>query len=109
MLDCVEPEVAPQPDGWPPRPEIIIERCKTVWESFKTFNHDAVISAATHTLAMIRSHYLATNLQVVGEGFAEGLGEVETDRLEDEEEDVAKKLAGDIDLFGDMDGDGDAR
>jgi len=46
---------------------------------------------------------------VVGEGFSEGLDEAETERLEDEVEDVAKKLASDIDLFGDTDSCGGAR
>ena len=59
VLDCIEPEVAPQPDGRPPCPDIVIDRCKTSWESF---NRDAVVSTATHVLAVVRSHYLATNL-----------------------------------------------
>ena len=109
VLDCVELEVAPQPNGRPPRPDIVIERCKTAWESFKTFNHDVVVSAATHTLAVVRSHYPATDLQAIGEGFAEGLGEADTEQLEDEVEDAVKKLAGDIDLFGDTDNGGEAR
>ena len=37
------------------------------------------------------------------------MGEAEHQQLEDEVEDPAKKLAGDIDLFGEMDGDGEAR
>ena len=41
--------------------------------------------------------------------FTEGLGEAETQQLEDEMEDAAKKLASDIDLFGEMGGDGEAR
>ena len=61
------------------------------------------VSAATHALAVVRSHYPATDLQAIGGGFAEGLSEVETQQLEDEVEDTAKKLAGDIDLFDEMD------
>ena len=106
VLDCIEIEVAPQPDGRPPHPDIIIERCKMAWESFKNFNHDAVVSAATHTLAVVRSHYPATNLQAIGGGYVEGLSEADTQQLEDEVEDAAKKLAGDIDLFGETDGNG---
>ena len=53
VLDCVEPEAAPQPDGRPTRPDVIVERCKMAWESFKGFNHDAVASAATHVLAVV--------------------------------------------------------
>ena len=62
VLDCIKPEVAPQLDGRPPRSDIIIERCQTAWESFKGFNHDTVITAATHALAVVRSHYPATDL-----------------------------------------------
>ena len=109
VLACVELETAPQPDDRTPRPDIIIERCKTMWESFKSFNCDAVVTAATHTLAVVRSHYPATDLEAIGDGYVEGLREVETQRLEDEVEDVAKKLAGDIDLFGETDGSGEAQ
>ena len=58
---------------------------------------------------MVRSHYLAIDLQVIGARFAGGMGEAEHQQLEDEVEDAAKKLAGDIDLFGEMDGDSEAR
>ena len=109
MLACVEPETAPQPDDRPPRPDIIIERCKTVWESFKSFNRDAVVTAATHTLAVVWSHYPATVLAAIGGGYAEGLSKAETQWLEDEVEDAAKKLASDIDLFGETDGSGEAQ
>ena len=80
-----------------------------MWESFKGFNRDAVVSTTTHTLAVVRSHYPATDLQAIGGRFAEGLSEAETQQLEDEVENVAKKLVGDIDLFGEMDGNGGAQ
>ena len=106
MLDCIEPEVAPQPDGRPPRLNIVIERCKTVWESF---NHDAVVTGITHALAVVRSHYQSVDLQAIGARFTEGLSEAETQQLEDEVEDAAKKLASDIDLFGETSGDEETR
>ena len=53
VLDCVDMEVAPQPDGRPPHPDTIIDRCKAAWENFKSFNHDATITAVTHTLAVV--------------------------------------------------------
>ena len=109
VLDCVDLEVAPQPDGRPPHPDTIIERCKAVWENFKGFNHDAIVTAVTHALAVVRSHYPSTDLQAIGARFARGIGMMEHQQLEDEVEDTAKKLAGDIDLFGKMDGDGEAR
>ena len=58
---------------------------------------------------MVRSHYQSVDLQAIGAGFTEGMGEVETQQLEDKVEDAAKKLAGDIDLFGETSGDGEAR
>ena len=98
--------MAPQPDGRLPRPDIVIERCKTAWESF---NRDAIVTAITHALAVVQSHYQSIDLQTIGAGFTEGMGEVKTQQLEDEVEDAGKKLAGDIDLFGETDGDGGAR
>ena len=62
VLDCVDLEVAPQPDGRPPCPDIVIERFKMAWESFKSFNHDAVVSVATQAVAVVRSHYPAIDL-----------------------------------------------
>ena len=62
LLDCVDLEVAPQPNGRPPRSDTIIERCKAVWENFKSFNRDAIVTAVTHALAVVRSHYPAIDL-----------------------------------------------
>ena len=108
VLDCINMEVA-QPNDRPPHPDTIIDRCKAAWENFKSFNCDAIVTAVTHALAVVRSHYPTIDLQAIGVGFAGGIGAMEHQQLEDEVEDVAKKLAGDIDLFGEMDGDGEAR
>ena len=109
VLDCVEAKTAPRPDGRPIRPDIVVERCKMAWESFKGFNHDAVASATTHVLVVVRSHYPTADLQSIGGGYAEGLSDAETQQLEDEVEDAAKKLADDINLFGETGGDGEAQ
>ena len=77
MLDCVDMEVAPQPDGRPPCPDTIIDRCKVAWEDFKSFNHDATITAVTHTLVVVRSHYPIIDLQAIGAGFTRGTGAME--------------------------------
>ena len=53
VLDYVNLEVAPQPNGRPPHPDTIIDRCKATWENFKSFNRDATISTVTHALAVI--------------------------------------------------------
>ena len=74
MLDCVDLEAAPQPDGRPPRSDTIIQRCKAAWESF---NRDAIVTAITHALAVVQSHYQSIDLQTIGAGFTEGMGEAE--------------------------------
>ena len=70
---------------------------------------DAIVSVATHVLVVVRSHYPTIDLQSIGDGFAKGLSDAETQQLEDEVEDAAKKLAGDIYLFGETDGNGGAQ
>ena len=77
MLDCVDMEVAPQPDGRPPRQDTIIDRCKAEWENFKSFNRDTTITAVTHALAVVRSHYPAIDLQAIGAKFSRGMGAAE--------------------------------
>ena len=72
MLDCVDLEVAPQPDGRPPHPDTIIDRCKAAWENFKSFNHDTTVIAVTHALAVVWSYYPAIDLQVIGLDLLEG-------------------------------------
>ena len=56
MLDCIDMEAAPQPNDRPPRLDTIINRCKAVWENFKSFNRDATISVVTHALVVVWSH-----------------------------------------------------
>ena len=109
VLDCVDMEVAPQPDCRSPCPDTIIDKCKAAWENFKSFNHDTTITAITHALAVVRSHYPIIDLQAIGARFARGMGVMEHQQLEDEVEDVARKLAGDVDLFGEMDSNGQAK
>ena len=72
MLDYIDMEVAPQPYDRPPLPDTIIDRCKAVWENFKSFNRDAIVTAVTHALAVVWSHYHAIDLQAIGAGFARG-------------------------------------
>ena len=62
-----------------------------------------------HALAVVRSHYPTINLQAIGARFARGTGVTRQEQLKDEVEDAAKKLADDVDLFGEMDGDDQAK
>ena len=63
----------------------------------------------THALAVVRSHYPAINLRAIGTGFARGTGAMKQEQLKDEVEDASKKLAGDVDMFGEVDGEGQAQ
>ena len=62
VLDCVDLEPGIQLDDRWQRSDTIIQRCKAAWENFKSFNRDAIVFAATHALAMVRSHYPAIDL-----------------------------------------------
>ena len=55
---------------------------------------------------VVRSHYPAINLRVIEAGFARGTSAMKEEQLKDEVEDTAKSLAGDVNLFGEVDGDG---
>ena len=109
MLDYIDMEVAPPPNDRPPCPDTIIDRCKAVWVNFKSFNHDGTISIMTHTLAVVRSHYPTINLRAIGAGFARGTGATKQEQLKDDVEDTTKRLLGDVDLFGEVDCDGQAQ
>ena len=108
VLDCVDVEPVPRPDGRQQGLDTIVQRCKAAWENFKNFNRDAVLTAATHALAVVWSHYPSIDIQSIGGGFANGLSDAQTQQLEDDVEDVAKILVGDIDLFGETETIGEA-
>ena len=78
VLDCVDVEPAPRPDGRQQGLDTIVQRCKAAWENFKNFNRDAILTAATHALAVVRSHYPSVDIQLIGGGFADGLSDVQT-------------------------------
>ena len=77
VLDCIDMEVAPQPNNRPPCPDAIIDRCKAAWENFKSFNLDAIVTTVTHALAVVRSHYPTVDLQAIGARFTGGTGATE--------------------------------
>ena len=86
VLDCIDMEVASQPDDRPPCSDAIMDRCKVAWENFKSFNEDATVSIMTHTLAMVRSHYPTINLRVIAAGFGKGTGATKQEKLKDDVE-----------------------
>ena len=106
VLDCVDLEPAPQPNGRPQCLDTINHRCRAAWENFKSFNRDATIFVVTHALAVVWSHYPTINLRAIGVGFTRGTGVTKQEQLKDEVEDTAKSLADNVDLFGEADGEG---
>ena len=108
MLDCIDMEVAPQPNDRPPCLDAVIDRCKAAWENFKGFNRDTTVSVMTHALVVVWSHYPAINLRAIGAGFARETGATKQE-LKDEVEDAAKRLAGDVNLFSEVDGEGQSQ
>ena len=43
VLDYVDLEAAPQPNGRPQHSDTIIQRCKAAWENFKSFNREPLL------------------------------------------------------------------
>jgi len=86
VLDCIDMEVAPQPDDGPPHPDAIIDRCKAAWENFKGFNRNVAVSVVMHALAVVRSHYPTINLRVIAAGFGKGTGATKQEKLKDDVE-----------------------
>ena len=60
----------------------------------------------THALVVVQSHYPTINLRAIEAGFARGTSATKEEQLKDEVKDATKRLASDVDLFGEVDGDG---
>ena len=104
VLDCVDLEPAPQPDGRWQHPKVqggvgelqnLQPRCH--YDRRYSRSRGGSIPLPNHRHSVDRG------------GYAEGLSDAETQQLEDEVEDATKNLASDIDLFGEMDGNGGAQ
>ena len=78
----------------------IVDRCQTVWADFKEFTCSVAHGAVVHTLAMLRSHYPSVDLERVVTGYAWRTDAAKISKLEDEAKEPEKKLASDVDLFG---------
>ena len=59
----------------------------------------AAHGAMVHALVQLRSHYPSVDLQRVATGYAQGMNAEKIARLEDEAEELAKRLAEDVELF----------
>ena len=61
MLDLIDQEVS-EPNR-APRPDIIVERCKSALENFKHYARGIACSAMGHALAVVQSVYPSVKLK----------------------------------------------
>ena len=99
MMDIIDQEVS-EPNR-APRPDIIVERCKSMLENLKHCACGIACSSMGHALAVVRSVYPSVKLKRIDSGFAQNLSDEQITVLEEEVSDSAIKLADDMDLFGD--------
>ena len=102
VFDCIgfEPSEGGELLSRDPPPQSILDRCRMAWSDFKEFTRSATHGAVVHVLAQLWSHYPSMDLQRVVTGYARGTNVTKIARLEDEAKEPAKRLAGDINLFG---------
>ena len=67
---------------------------------FKEFVRSVAHGTVIHALVQMRSHYPLVDLQRVAIGYAQGTDAEKIAKLEDDEEEPAKRLAKDVKLFG---------
>ena len=78
----------------------VVDHCRTAWVDFKEFAHSATHGAVVHVLTQLRSHYPLVNLWWVVTRYMQGMDVEKIARLEDDAEEPMKRLAKDIELFG---------
>ena len=71
-----------------------------MWVDFKEFARSMAHGAIVHALTQLRSHYPLVDLQQVATRYAQGTNVEKIVRLEDDAEEPAKRLAEDVELFG---------
>ena len=99
VLDLINQEVL-EPNR-APRPDIIVERCKSALENFEHYAHGVTCSVVGHALAVVQSVYHSVKLERIDGRFAQNLSDEQITALEEEVFNSAIKLADDMNLFGD--------
>jgi hypothetical protein len=98
----------PQPEGaWLPEDgpyQSMINHYRDVWSNFRKFARCVAHGDVIHALAQLRSHYPTVDLQRVATGYAQGTDAQKITKLEEEVEEPAKRLAKDVELFGNGEG-----
>jgi hypothetical protein len=97
-----QPEGARLPGDGPYRS--IIDRCRDAWSDFREFARSVAHGAIIHALAQLCSYYPTVELQRVATGYARGTDARKITKLEEEAKEPAKRLAEDVELFGNGEG-----
>ena len=87
-----------------PLPRTIVDRGQTAWSDFKKFTRSAAHGAVIHALVVLRLHYPSIKPEVIMTSLAQGTDAQKTAKLEDEVKEAAARLARDVDLFGEGQG-----
>ena len=66
---------------------------------FKEFTHNMAHGAIVHMLMQLRSHDPSVDLQWVATGYAQGTNTEKITRLEDNSEELAKRVVEDVELL----------
>ena len=79
---------------------MIMDQCQIVRSDFKEFTRSAAHGAVVLALVMLRSYYPSVKPKVIMTGFARAIDVQKTAKMEDEVEEAAARLVGDVGLFG---------
>jgi hypothetical protein len=101
-IDLPQPKGARLPEDSPYRS--IVNHCYDAWLDLREFRRRMAHGAIIHALTQLCSHYPMVDLQQVATGYAQDIDARKITKLEEEAEEPAKRLAEDVDLFGNGEG-----
>ena len=99
VLENMRPYDLPElavPAGGRPQQAAFLQDCRRAAEYFKYFAKQAVETAATHVLSLVRSHNSDVDVEVVAAGYAPGTNQAIIDELNAEVTPAARRIAGDV-------------
>ena len=96
VLENMKPYDLPEPAGGRPQQAAFLQDCRRAAEYFKYFAKQAVETAATHVLSLVRSHNSGVDVEVVAAGYAPGTNQAIIDELNAEVTPAARRIAGDV-------------
>ena len=101
MLECIgleQPKGSRLPSDGPYR--LVVDCCRIAWTDLEEFARSATHGAIIHALAQLKFDYPSVDLQRVPTGYEQGKNADKITKLEDDVEEPAKRLAEDVECFG---------